>query len=130
MRTLSLLLATLTLVACQKPPPAPAAPSAITRFSPPLAAHGTEPFWGVKLEGSRLTLSRPDHSDVAATTVLKHLAPTSASWEGRTADGRVLSLAVVQIDCSDGMSDRQYGLGAEVRLDGEVLKGCAEKPAR
>ena len=99
----------------------------IAELSPPLAAHGTEPFWGVKLEGERLTLSRPDHADVTAPAKLLHLAPNGARWTGRTSDGRAVEFAIVRIECSDGMSDRRYTLGAEVRLDGEVLKGCAER---
>ena len=124
-RTLPLLAALLALTACS--PRAVHTVSPIAQLSPPLTAHGTEPFWAVKFDGGEMTLTTAGHPGVSAPAKLLHLAPNGARWAGRTADGRAMEFAIVAIDCTDGMSERAYNLGAEVRLDGEVLKGCAEK---
>ena len=122
------LLAALALVGCQPKPPAQVtAVSAITRFSPPIHALGTEPFWSADLKGDRLTITRPDHPPLTARAKLKQLTANWAVWEARTADGRSLRFAAVSDDCSDGMSDRTYPLGVEIAFEGEILKGCASR---
>jgi uncharacterized membrane protein len=77
----------------------------------------------------RLTLTRPDHPAVSGPAKLALLSEGFARWEAVTGDGRTITLALVTIECSDGMSDHRYPMGAEVRFGGEVLKGCAAKTA-
>jgi uncharacterized membrane protein len=81
----------------------------------------------VTIDGGRLTLTRPDQPAVTGKAALTMLAEGWARWDATMADGRKLSLALVTIECSDGMSDHRYPIGAEVRFEGEILKGCAAK---
>ena len=129
------------LAACQ-PRPAddarPAAPPAaaqeppvatVSDFSQPMTARGNEPFWAVRIEGTTLTLLRPDHPDAAYKAPGATILPGVASWEAKAADGRVLKLRLFVSPCSDGMSDHAYPMTAEVEADGETLRGCAAKTA-
>ena len=97
----------------------------------PLRCMGTEPFWslGVEPVSKVAVFSTPDAGDrfTTLTTV----------WTGaRTAqDGRptaALALpdgfaTLTGIQCSDGMSDRPFGIAVDLYLNGEapgVLHGC------
>ena len=95
-----------------------------------LQCFGTEPFWSIAffLPSHRAEFFTPDNGGVElvadagalpATRVPPTLAiPFSGAHEG---------MAVVRpADCSDGMSDRAYGLQAQVYLRGrtEGLSGC------
>ena len=124
--------AALALVACQpqapdeRPAPAPAAP-ATSDFSQPMTARGNEPFWSLSLDGTHLTLTRPDHPDLVAETPGAAIQPGRATWIARSADGQQLTVSLYVSECSDGMSDRRYPMTAEVVLRNEALRGCAAK---
>lgn len=87
---------------------------------------GTEPFWTVIPQGDRLVTAMPGLPDdmrplraVLSTGVFRD--PTRAV----TAPGMTLT-STPQI-CSDGMSDRLFGLQALVVIDGDsptLLRGC------
>jgi uncharacterized membrane protein len=113
------------------PAPAPAAPSPAPpqaaasapldpAFAGDINARGTEPFWAVEVRGGSLTLKRPDHPDVTS-------AHQGAKMEGDAAivGDAGLRLTLRKAACSDGMSDVEYPLTAEVVVAGETLKGCA-----
>lgn len=132
------ILALLTLTGCQPQDstgtkaPAPAdAPVIVTSdFSQPMTALGTEPFWSVKVEGTRFTLSRPGEPDLVAEAPGAAIRPGQAQWAARAVDGRTLAVALYVSPCSDGMSDRSYPMTAEVVLDGSPpMNGCAVKTA-
>ena len=137
------ILALLALTACQPqdptgapaPPPADAPvaarpPVMVSDFSQPMTAVGTEPFWSVKVEGTRLTLSRPDEPDMVAEAPGAAIKPGQAQWFARAADGRTLAVTFYVSACSDGMSERAYPMTAEVTLDGSAaMYGCAIKSA-
>lgn len=136
MRTATAIAALILLAACepQDPNGAPAeapadAPPPIAEpaadFGQPITARGNEPFWAVSVEGSKLTLKRPD----AADAVFEAAQPGGPEWTAKAADGRTLTLRVAVGDCSDGMSDARYPMTAEVQLGAETLKGCAAKTA-
>ena len=130
--------ALLGLGACQPQDPngAPAAPPAdapvvapavapASDFSRPITALGTEPFWAVRIDGARLTLSRPDQPAVEATAPGAAISSGQAAWAARTPEGQTLSVILKAGDCSDGMSDRRYPMTAEAVVAGETLRGCA-----
>ncbi|PHY19151.1 COG3650 family protein [Caulobacter sp. BP25] len=108
-------------------PPADAPALVEPDYSGDFDALGTEPFWSVKIHANRLTLSRPGHPDQAATDATLKTEGQDGVFDARI-DGRRLILRLTPGDCSDGMSDRRYDYLAEVRIDDEILKGCASRP--
>ena len=137
------ILALLALTACQPqdptgapaPPPADApvatgAPVMVSDFSQPMTAVGAEPFWSVKVDGTRFTLSRPGEPDMVAEAPGASIKPGQAQWVARAADGRSLAVTFYVSACSDGMSERAYPMTAEVTLDGSAaMYGRAIKSA-
>lgn len=114
------------------PPPAdaPATPPAAApipeEFSGDMDARGTEPFWGLQIRDTQITLQRPDHPVLVGPNPGLVMKDGKAVWETQAGTNRLvatLSLAA----CSDGMSDLKYAYAAEVVLGGETLKGCAGK---
>lgn len=103
-----------------------------------LACHGTEPFWSLRNTSTGLTLSAPGKDD----RNLETRKVMDRGFEGdRTraiiagdATGRVT--AVVQPGlCTDGMSDRSFGLTAILVMDGagaasSMYSGCCSIAAR
>ncbi|MBM3605019.1 MAG: peptide-binding protein [Alphaproteobacteria bacterium] len=87
---------------------------------------GTEPFWSVIPQGGNVVLAGPDmpgdvHPVQAVLTTGVFRDPTRAL----VAEGLTLT-AVPQL-CSDGMSDRLFGLRATVVIHGQqprMLSGC------
>ena len=93
-----------------------------------LKALGTEPFWAAEVEGRCVTYKTPE--DQAGTRVWTHVesGPQGPVWNGALR-GRQFQLIVKPAPppgCSDGMSDKTYPMDAELRVDGEIRKGCAE----
>ncbi|WP_395673506.1 COG3650 family protein [Phenylobacterium sp.] len=112
-------------------PPAPAAapkpPGTVSDFSQPMIARGTEPFWAVKIDGTRFTLSEPGQADVAFEAPGARISPGRADWTATGPDGRTLVVTLYVSECSDGMSDLRYPMTAEVETAGRTLRGCAAK---
>jgi uncharacterized membrane protein len=107
----------------------PEAPSP-TPLPRPLLCRGTEPFWALSVtaegavfetpEGGRVELRQ--HGEVAG------FRGGVATFD---AGGETLDLTVIRAACSDGMSDRPYGLTALVWNRGEVfLEGCCALSGR
>ena len=93
-----------------------------------LKALGTEPFWAAEVEGRCVTYKTPE--DQQGTRVWTHVdaGPQGPVWNGALR-GRQFQLIVKPAPppgCSDGMSDKTYPIDAELRVDGEIRKGCAE----
>ncbi|MFN3583742.1 COG3650 family protein [Phenylobacterium sp.] len=136
-------LAALLLGACQPqdpdgapaPPPADAPASRfepmspLSDFSGPIAARGTEPFWAVTIDGTRLTLARPDRTEMTFEAPGAAIQPGKAVWDARAADGAAMRVTLYVSTCSDGMSDLSYPLTAEVEVGSETLRGCAARTA-
>jgi len=91
-----------------------------------LACLGTEPFWSLAAAKGNVTLSRPEGGQ---TTALRKVLSTGWFRDPRravVADG--LTAVITPAACSDGMSDRAYGLEATVILghgaQAQMLNGC------
>jgi uncharacterized membrane protein len=135
----TMLSAALALAGCQPKaaedaPQAPATTPPTVRtsdFSQPMTARGNEPFWALKIEGGQFTLARPDRPDAVYEAPGARIAPGTAEWTAKGPGGRTLKVTLYMSPCSDGMSDLEYPMTAEVELatDGEVLRGCAAKTA-
>ncbi|MBW8881537.1 MAG: hypothetical protein JF615_08980 [Asticcacaulis sp.] len=89
-------------------------------LSQPLTLTGTEPFWGVKITAGTAVYASPEEAG-------KPYKISAFAVDGDTAHarGEGLEISLTATKCSDGMSDREYLLTAEVILDGKTLKGCA-----
>jgi uncharacterized membrane protein len=111
--------------AAPAPAPAAALPAA---FQGDLVAHGTEPFWGVKIRGNQIEFSTPE-ANIAFPNKGAAVVDGAVVWEN--ADGpRPIKITLrEQAGCSDGMSDLKYPLAAEVALGGTTYKGCAARTA-
>lgn len=105
-------------------PPADApAPRPDAAFDGEFKLVGTEPFWGLTIKGSQLSLDRLEGPDVVAPRTAPVMEGQSAVWTSGTLIVRLTPGA-----CSDGMSDRSYAYTATVRVDGETLNGCGDRP--
>lgn len=86
---------------------------------------GTEPFWDVRPEGGDLRLGGPD---LAQTHTLQAVLDTGLFRDpARAVLAEGLTLVATPQLCSDGMSDRLFGLRASVILRGDaprLLSGC------
>ena len=87
---------------------------------------GTEPFWGVKVQGRCVTYSHPD--DQAGTRVWTKFSgsTTNGTWTGSLRGNPFVVRTRPQPGCSDGMSDRRYPIAVSLTVGGEQRSGCAE----
>lgn len=100
-----------------------------------LACSGTEPFWGATLDPmqtNQVVFTSPDapemRLDINALWPGDRWRPVvGMAFEGAAAAGMVVARAE---SCSDGMSDRAYGLSVDLFLnrtqgdDSSALRGC------
>ena len=98
---------------------------------PTLHCLGNEPFWSFRPRGDNVVFSTPDApkgvmriEQVLATGVFRD-PRRSVTAQGE--NGRMTAV-MVPMACSDGMSDRSYGLDVTVILEGrgepQMLTGC------
>ena len=109
--------------------PAPGTPAATPipeEFSGDMDARGTEPFWGLQIRDTQITLQRPDHPNAVGNNPGLKMESGKAVWETQAGADR-LTVTLTMQGCSDGMSDLKYAYSAEVKLGSETLKGCAGK---
>jgi uncharacterized membrane protein len=97
----------------------------------PLFCRGTEPFWALSVPaGGAATLDRPEEGVIR----LRRHGEVGGATGGVMAfdmGGQTLDLTVVRRTCSDGMSDRPYGLAAMVwDRGGTFLEGCCTLTSR
>lgn len=96
---------------------------------PTLSCAGTEPFWSLRQVGAHLVFETPEQSRPMERRTVLDAGPVPAR-SVIAADARGRLTAVIQPgQCSDGMSDRSYGLSATLVFDGEgqrarMYSGC------
>jgi uncharacterized membrane protein len=91
----------------------------------PLKVVGTEPFWGARIDGRCVTYSTPENQAGTRIWTRYTAGPNGATWTG-TYKGKTFELRTRPVkSCSDGMSDTIYPIEAELKVSGEVLRGCA-----
>ena len=138
----------LLLVACQpsQPPADPAPPAAVVAPATPAAetpsakrvpgqenvaplrifrAFGTEPFWGVNVEGTRLTYTTPENQAGVVMEGTRKTLADGVEISGQH-DGKPFVLTVSNGTCSDGMSDNTYSMVSTFRYGDIDYKGCGE----
>lgn len=103
---------------------------------PMFACYGTEPFWFLEvMQGQTAKLSTPDGVETVFTTGLMRAASGRFSpfaLSSSTSDAS-MTLVAAPRECSDGMSDRTYGLEATVVTTGSeplILSGCCTLESR
>lgn len=89
-----------------------------------LRAFGNEPDWSLNVTGRGLALFRPGQEPLALPYLEEQL-PDGRFNISSEANGQRLELWVAPQRCSDSMSGSVQHLSAELRLDGQVLRGCA-----
>lgn len=94
----------------------------------PLTAQGNEPGWQVRLNGNNLMFTHMNASperDLAYTTTTVSNLRTDYLAQGSQGP---LKLTVTQSMCSDTMTGMPYPYSAQIKYNGEDLKGCAGSP--
>ena len=89
-----------------------------------LRASGHEPDWSVAVSREGLILNRPG-LEPQALPYLEEQLPEGRLSLSSEANGQRLELWVAKQRCVDGMSGAIQHMSAELRLNGEVLRGCA-----
>lgn len=94
----------------------------------PLSCLGTEPFWSIGLlqRGDEFQRMGEDRADLELVSE----RPGEDGFQAELSDaaGVTYSLVVTRGQCSDGMSDREFGWSVRLYLDSaegsETLEGC------
>jgi uncharacterized membrane protein len=94
-----------------------------------LACFGTEPFWSFRVDAGRAVLSGPDEERAAApVAVLSTSIPDDPRRVVQAGAGEAaITAVIVPMACSDGMSDRSFGLDVTLIPGGtapRMLTGC------
>ncbi len=89
-----------------------------------LRAGGHEPDWGLNVTSKGLVLMRPDQQPLPLPYLEEQL-PDGRFNLSSEANGQRLELWIAPQRCTDSMSGAMQHLSAELRLDGQILRGCA-----
>ncbi len=98
---------------------------------PTLHCLGNEPFWSFRPRGDLVVFSTPEVPE--SVMRLQQVLTTGMFRDPRRSvsaqdDSRRMTAVIVPMECSDGMSDRAYGLDVTVVLEGsgqpQMLTGC------
>ena len=107
--------------------PEPPGPTPLPR---PLLCRGTEPFWALSVTAEGAVFETPERGPLPLRP-LGEVAGFRGGVLAFDAGGETLDLTVLRTDCSDGMSDRPYGLSAMVwNRGGTFLEGCCALSSR
>ncbi len=86
---------------------------------------GNEPFWGGEVSGTALKYTTPENPEGIVIETARRAGLGGISWSGQLGND-TLMLAVSELGCSDGMSDRIYPFTATLQLGSQdVRQGCA-----
>lgn len=87
-------------------------------------ASGNEPGWSVMVNAQGLLLERPGKPALVVPYVVESVPGGSSSYSTE-ANGEKLELWVAPARCVNSMSGAVSQMSAELRLDNQVLRGCA-----
>jgi uncharacterized membrane protein len=99
------------------------------------ACFGTEPFWSLARDGDALTFSTPEGSEVFAITTRSGSQNRRDSFHMIAEGPGGPAVAILQTEaCSDGMSDRVFGISLQLLLglgpEARQLSGCCTLSAQ
>ena len=89
-----------------------------------LKALGTEPFWAAEVDGRCVTYKTPEYQQ--GQRIWTKVTPDGNAWDGAYDNQRFKMGVKSSPGCSDGMSDKTYPMEAELLVNGETRRGCAE----
>ncbi|MEM9792357.1 MAG: hypothetical protein AAF848_05395 [Pseudomonadota bacterium] len=101
------------------------------RFENPLYCAGTEPFWTLRTENDALVFDEMGEPSANFEVQTRATSGNTTAHELAVADS--LSVIVRAAACSDGMTDRSYGLSVNLVLRGaqtQLLSGCCTLQAQ
>ena len=87
-------------------------------------ASGNEPFWSVRINKRGLLLDRPGEQQWVLPYLEEQLGNDQINISSE-ANGQTLELWLSPQRCVDSMSGAVSHLTAQLRINGQVLKGCA-----
>lgn len=96
-----------------------------TALVPWLKVIGTEPFWAIDVDGSRLHYTTMD-DQTGRYLVTQPEKIDGGSWRWRSQPAGTFELFITPGKCSDGMSDRNYAFTARFNIDQVEYRGCAD----
>jgi uncharacterized membrane protein len=96
---------------------------------------GTEPFWSLAREGDTLTFSTPESAEAFSITARSGSESRRDSFHMIAEGAGGPAIAILQTEtCSDGMSDREFGISVQLLLgpgaDARQLSGCCTRAAQ
>ncbi len=101
------------------------APAIVDDFPPSLQVVGTEPFWGIRIDGETLLYSTPETIDAPRRLEgTRRVDGDGLHFTGQEGED-AFALDVRREPCSDGMSDIEYPYLAEFVSGAQTLQGCA-----
>lgn len=90
-----------------------------------LQCFGTEPFWSLSIAGQNVLFDRP--GETAQSYTINSFTTSSNRTDRFGFTGAALSAVITAQSCSDGMSDRQFGIGVDLLFTGSEAaqySGC------
>jgi uncharacterized membrane protein len=94
----------------------------------PLACLGTEPFWSLAALPRGTEWSTPEEPRADLTITEEATAPEGYRLRAEEGPTRVFHLSVLRQQCSDGMSDREFGFAAQLFVESpegnRLYSGC------
>lgn len=94
----------------------------------PVAAYrvvGTEPFWGIRIDGDALHFTTLEDQAGKRLTARPAVTTDGVRYEGEH-EGVAFALSLARAACSDGMSDTEYTYTAAFRYGQQDYQGCAQ----
>ncbi|GGJ91567.1 COG3650 family protein [Pseudomonas matsuisoli] len=88
-------------------------------------AAGNEPFWSAEVNPKGMIIDRPGKQQSMVLPFLEERLPDGGQSLTSEANGKHIELWLAPQRCVDSMSGNLYHLSAELRIDGEVQRGCA-----
>jgi uncharacterized membrane protein len=116
------LLGWLTYFTPDCPPPDVAAESGWRAF-------GNEPFWSLRITGSEAVFDRLGELPQGYNTRRPKSEGNRLLWSLDSGGDTRLDVSITEAACGDTMASRNYPYTAELRFQGRVYRGCAEKTA-
>lgn len=91
-------------------------------------AFGNEPFWSLRISGNDVVFDRLGELPQSYTARRPTAEGNRQTWSLDN-DGSQLQISITEAACGDTMSNRNYPYTADLRFQGRLYRGCAEKTA-